>query len=252
MDLVAARHVRIAASAVFGLLVARAVMGNLGSFPNAEAWAQVIALLACAVAFWRPVLGATFAAAALVVSTALDAAGYWDVLPVAQLCLVGAHRFATRNFWLVLLALAAYGGLLAITDSSDPVTHIILVSFAGLIPLLIGLTVRHFVQAQEDSSRDLVDLTNERLRVKSEERSAVARELHDVVAQVSLTTMLVMSTSLSDDPHTLADTVDKIRRRTEAAHHELDTLLCSMRGLDAEQWRPTPLLTQWTPPPSGH
>jgi signal transduction histidine kinase len=59
----------------------------------------------------------------------------------------------------------------------------------------------------------------------------VARELHDVVAhQLSVTTMLVMATSLSEDREVLAATLEKVRRSTQAARHELGALLEAMRG----------------------
>jgi len=70
----------------------------------------------------------------------------------------------------------------------------------------------------------------------------VARELHDVVAhQLSVTTMLVMSTSLSEDPDALAATLDKVRRSTTAARHELGSLVHAMRASGADRGQPAPL-----------
>ena len=144
-------------------------------------------------------------------------------------------------------ALAGYGGLLAVTESPTDVGHVVVVGYAGFAAVALGLTVRHFVEARAESLRRLVDLTEEREQVELEERTAVARELHDVVAhQLSVTTMLVMATSLSNDPVTLADTAAKVRRSTEAAHHELSTLLHAMRGPAAPQPGPASLVTPLT------
>jgi signal transduction histidine kinase len=241
VDLVRARHVRLAASAVCGLLAARAALG-LDTRPAADVTVEIIGLLACAVAVWRPAVGAAGAGTALALSCVLDPPGHWDVVSSTLLCLIGALRLGPRRIWLLVLAVAGYAGLVALTDASEPRTHVVLLCYVAGLAIAIGLAARHFLAAREDSLRQLLDLAQERERVKTEERNAVARELHDVVAHsLSVTTMLVMATSLSEDPETLASTLAKVRRSTTAAHHELSTLLHAMRapGVDGAQ----PVLT---------
>ena len=247
VDLLTARHVRFAAVAVFGLLALQAAVDSRASPADADGWVQVVALLACALAVWRPAVGAGAAVVALLGSLVLSTQGYGDVIPTALLCFLTAVRSGPRRFWLVVLALVGYGGLLAVTESPTDVGHVVVVAYAGFAAVALGLTVRHFVEARAQSLRRLVDLTEEREQVELEERTAVARELHDVVAhQLSVTTMLVMATSLSNDPVTLADTAAKVRRSTEAAHHELSTLLHAMRGPGAPQPGPASLVTPLT------
>ena len=77
----------------------------------------VLGLLACVVAGWRPTVAAAGATGALVVSLVLDSAGYWDALPVTLLRLLGALGFRLRKVWLLGTVLAAYAGLLAVTDA---------------------------------------------------------------------------------------------------------------------------------------
>ena len=246
VDLLTARHVQLTTTVVFGLLAVRAVVVHWRA-PTADLWVEVLALLACAVAGHRLRVGATLAGAALVATVVLDPTGWWDLLAAALLGLVETQRHGARRVWLVVLALAGYSALLVPTDSGDRVSHLILVGYVGGMAIAAGLTVRHFVEAQQSSTRRVVDLMAERERLEVEERSAVARELHDVVAhQLSLTTMLVMATSLSEDPIVLADTVAKIRRTTDLAHHELSTLVYAMRGPSADQVHPTPLTSPAT------
>lgn len=242
VDLLTARHVRLTAAAIFALLAVRVPLGG-GSSLDPETWVHVIGLLACAVAVWRPRVGAGCAAAVLLVSIVLEADGGWDALSTTLLCLMGAYRFGPRKIWLIVLALTVYAGALAVTDRVD-VGHFVLLGYLGFLGIAAGLTARHFVAAREASVRQLVDLTHERERMASEERSAVARELHDVVAhQISVTTMLVMATSMSDDCAALANTVDRIRTSTEVAQHELSTLLFLMRGPEAGSAGPPPLIS---------
>jgi signal transduction histidine kinase len=88
---------------------------------------------------------------------------------------------------------------------------------------------------------------HQRQQVEGQERGALARELHDVVAhQLSLSTMLVMATSWNHDRETLRGTLDQVRRNTEAARSELDTLLRAMRGPRTDLTRPSPLVTATT------
>ena len=243
-DLLTVARVRTAATAVLGLLAARAVLGSLGSPSQTEAAVQAIGLLACALVVWWPVAGASCAVAALAVSMALHAPGYWDALSSTLLCVMGAFRLGPRRFWVIILPVAAYGGLLTVTDPRDAVTRVVTVGYLAILGMVVGLAARHFVAAREESLSRLVDLTDARGRVASEERSAVARELHDVVAhQLSVTTMLVLATSLSEDCDTLETTLERVRRCAGETHRELGTLMLAMRSPTTGEAGETPLIT---------
>jgi signal transduction histidine kinase len=246
VDLLTARHVRLAATAVLGLLAVRVALGDLGSptLTGPQLLVPVLGLLACAVAVWRPMVGAGCGLVALASSIALEPVGYWDALPVALLCLVAAARDGIRRLWLVVVGVASYGAVLTLTGRPDPGTHTVVVGYVGLLATATGLGARYFAQAQVDADRRLDDLMDERGQVESEERNAVARELHDVVAhQLSVTTMVIMATSLTDDPARLAETLDRVRHSIEAAGHELSVLLYAMRGPDSAELRSGPLIT---------
>ena len=196
----------------------------------------------------RHVRFAATAVVVLAVVASLAAAGhwdtgYWDIVSTSLLCLLGALWLGPRRLWLVLVPVAAYAALVASTVADDRTTRLLLLWYAGFLAIVLGLAARHLASARADSLRRMDDLEGERDRVGPEERTAVARELHDVVAhQLSVTTMLVMATSLSEDPRTLAVTLDKVRRSTSAAHQELSTLVHTMRA-DTGGGQPAPLAT---------
>lgn len=194
---------------------------------------------------WHVQVAATAVFVLLAVQATVGGHGYWDVVFTSLLCLLGALRLGLRRLWFVLVPIAAYAALIASTAAAadDRTTRLLLLWYTGFLAVVLGLAARHLTSARTDSLRRMDDLESARGRVGSEERSAVARELHDVVAhQLSVTTMLVMATSLSDDPATLGVTLDKVRRSTAAAHHELSTLLHAMRA-DTGGGQPAPLAT---------
>jgi signal transduction histidine kinase len=250
VDLLTARHVRLTVAVVLGLSALRALAGHLtgsSEVPTGLVVVQLMSLTACAVTALRPAAGVPCAVAAVVVSGVVDPTGYWGVLPAALLCLVAGVRFGPRGVWLVVLGLGTYGGLLAVRTPGDPVTHLIVLGYLGGLAWVGGLVVRHLLLARQDSARQAVGLMEERQQVEGQERGALARELHDVVAhQLSLSTMLVMATSWNHDRETLRGTLDQVRRNTEAARSELDTLLRAMRGPRTDLTRPSPLVTATT------
>lgn len=179
----------------------------------------------------------------LVVVTALAAAGalgmlvrsgtspYWYALPTGLLCLLATALLGTRGIWAVVLGVAGFSWVLVRTDATDPLNHTVPIVYTAFVGLTVGLVVRHLVITRRDALRQLGDLSDELAQVESEERGAAARELHDVVAhQLSLTTMLVMASSLSEDRDELSHTLNQIRVMTAAAHDELSALVAGMRG----------------------
>ncbi|HEY5820491.1 MAG TPA: histidine kinase [Propionibacteriaceae bacterium] len=243
LDRLTAKDVRIAVSAVAGLLLVRAVFASGRSVSDPDLWVETLGLLAWGLAVWRPRLAVGVAGSALVVAVARAAPGVTDTLGVALLCLVGALR-GPRRLWVVGLGLLAYGGLLAVIAPSDPIRRVVLVLATGLLAILAGTFARHLLGARAESRRRLARLMAERRRLPFVERSEVARELHDIVAhQLSVTSMVVMASSGSEDREELLDSLARVGRSTQAARRELKVLMSAMLGTGSELGESAPLVT---------
>ncbi len=237
------RHVRIAGATILVLLAGRDILEHFGGVADADLMVRALGLLACAVAIWRPTIGAIVASATLALAVVQHPDRPWDGIAVALLGLVGTARVGARRIYLVLGPLVGYGLIVTVAGRPDPVTLVTL-GYAIIISVALGLAARHFHQDRMIADRQLGTLVDERERIGADERAAVARELHDVVAhQLSLSTLHIMATSLSGDATTLAATAAKVRLSTIAARDELTTLLHAMRRPESDRERPAPLVT---------
>ena len=242
IELLTARHVRIAAAVILLLLAGRGVIEHAGGSTDPDLVIRTAGLLACAAAVWRPLVGAAIAFAALGLAVVLHPDQPWDAVAVTLLALIGTVRVGLRRLYLVLLPLVGYGLILAADGRADLGT-LVRLGYLVVIAVVIGLAGRHFFEARTTTDRQLGALADERDHIETDERAAVARELHDVVAhQLSLSTLHIMATSLSQDPDTLAATAAKVRRSTAAAREDLVTLLHAMRGPESDPGRPAPLV----------
>lgn len=230
VDVLTARHVRLAAVAAFALLAVRAGLGG-GGLPTPAAVVELLGWVACAVAACRARTGAmVVAAAALVVSLATGTPTDWSALPTVVLFFLASLRAGLRRLWVVLVALLAYGALLVVTVS-DWALPLTTAGYTAAVAIIGGLAAGHFLDAGRDSARRHAGLLDDRDRLEAEERTALARDLHDVVAhQLSLTNLSIMSTSASTDPNRLSATLHRVGESMEAADRELFDLLHAMRG----------------------
>ncbi|SDS88413.1 sensor histidine kinase [Microlunatus soli] len=95
---------------------------------------------------------------------------------------------------------------------------------------LLGLALRFFVVRQRAERRRLKELEGRNERIRRDERQALARELHDVVAhQLTLITMQVTGRWRSRRPDELVQTLAVIDDAARAALGELRVLLEVLR-----------------------
>lgn len=95
---------------------------------------------------------------------------------------------------------------------------------------LLGTAVRRFQEHLSHSRRELAELARENASIREDERAALARELHDVVAhELSLISLQITSRSHSEDPAELHRVLESVRRSTQSALYELRLLVGVLR-----------------------
>lgn len=229
-DLLIARHIRIAFTVLFALLALRATLGlrspiDLGDLIQLLGWA------ACSLALLRHRLGLLLAGSALVIALFPSGLSFWVALPIAVVVLLSGLRGGTRRIWLILVGLTGYALAVGLTSQEGGISYGLVVVSIGVATLAIATVTRHLLAAQEQARQQEAELEQARFQAAIEERNALARELHDVVArQLSLSTMQIMATSAANDPDTLLSTLDQVATNAAVAREELDTLVKTMRS----------------------
>ncbi len=234
LDRFTRRELGLAVTAVALLLIARAFVEDLSAEPPAYVAVELVALAACAVVIWRPQIGAVVGGAAMVATLALRPSGMWDLLAVVTLGVLGAMtRLRRRDVWWMMAALLGYAGALLLTSRNSGIVHAFLAVTFGVAALLAGAFLRQLLATRIRARAELDQLLVIHGRLVANERLALARELHDVVArQLSVTSMVIMSGTVSDRRDVLLDTVDRVGRSTDEARRELQVLVAAMRGPD--------------------
>ncbi len=154
---------------------------------------------------------------------------------------VGAH--ARQRVALIGLGLgvAVVIAVSAIRGDSDVIFPVV---FFVFVPWLVGRTLRH----QSALSRELAEKADRAEHAREEEeRRAVARELHDVLAH-NLSVMVVQAGAarriVERDPDTAADAADLIRTTGRDALAELRSLLGPVHRDEGEPLGGVPSLAQ--------
>ncbi|MFC0434383.1 sensor histidine kinase [Kutzneria buriramensis] len=160
---------------------------------------------------------------------------------------LGAKRGSTRSTWLVaawalvVMLVPWWPGFqlrFRVNDINDAIAAALFpLGFIGF-PLLLGLWVwqrRQLVASLRERTRQ-AELERDMLAVKAvaDERTRIARELHDVVAhRVSLLTVQAGAVSLSPNKE-LAEFAEGIRQNGAAAMEELREMLSVLRREDGD------------------
>ncbi len=238
IDLLTARSGRLAVVGLTVLLGLRALVEGLGTGPDVGLAVHLLALAAVGTGVLRPRAGALVAALALVVAALGLSRSSFDLVAVAFLGVAGAFLATRFRVLVVLLGLVAYAGLRVLVGPDEPTQDLAAIAYTGLAALLVGLVVHHLVRSRQETLGQTAALLAHQERVTTEERNAVARELHDVVAhQLSVVSLLVLAAP-DDDVEELGRIVERLRQTTESARRDLGTLLHALRGAEADQSRP--------------
>ena len=248
----------------FCLTLVFAVPFLLSGDSETEFWLSAIICMSLAWRRTRPVPAAAVQAAAcllqlyLVPVTGLPAdifvlamvyslaafAPRWASLAGLGLALIGGVLFLLRYF-IILTPEVRLGldALVAITISVVAVDAVVLVSwtFGDLTR-----TRRLAVQALQDRAHRLeVEREQERELAAADERSHIAREMHDIVAH-SLSVIITQADGAryasADDPDIAPKTLGVIAETGRGSLREMRRLLGVLRGDDAASTRPLPSL----------
>ncbi|MFV0459836.1 MAG: histidine kinase, partial [Actinomycetales bacterium] len=131
--------------------------------------------------------------------------------------------------WIWLIAVLPIAGLAGNLGLNN--TPLWISCVGALLGTLGGWAWRYFDDIRANTARRIAASDQEHDTVLHEERSALARELHDLVARkLSLITLRVMSVWQCQDTDTLAADCDDIEDSTHTARHELRTLVAGMQG----------------------
>ncbi|MEX5293655.1 histidine kinase [Kocuria sp. CPCC 205268] len=158
-----------------------------------------------------------------------------DEYPMAALtaCTITIAVVATTTRRFVVIHLISYGVWILLSSLKHPESSIIFWSLSAvtLAGALIGAAVRYFGAQRRRSEQRVRDLEilNERLR--EDERQALARDLHDVVAhELTLITMQTMSRRRSGDVGELHQVLETVEDAARSALHELRVMLRLLRN----------------------
>lgn len=97
----------------------------------------------------------------------------------------------------------------------------------------VGFAVRGFQAQHRAGQARIEELEREAVEIRAQERTALARELHDVVAhQLSIISLQVMGHRDADDPEELREALDRVDDAARAAIGELQVLVRVLRDDD--------------------
>jgi len=192
----------------------------------------------------RPVLVAVAAAAPVAGAATLgDATNVTGFFVMVAAYFVAVARPALRSWpWLVTAGvLVASGGVIAGLRLDDPVLTAVggpLLQATGTVgaPVLVGILVatrRESREAREDQQRALLRERDALLTAAvARERTAMARELHDIAAH-HLSGIAVMSaaigTQIDTDPAGAKEAAAQVRRQSVSVLHDLRSLVGLLR-----------------------
>lgn len=97
----------------------------------------------------------------------------------------------------------------------------------------VGFAVRGFQAQHRAGQARIEELEREAVEIRAQERTALARELHDVVAhQLSIISLQVMGHRDADDPEELREALDRVDDAARTAIGELQVLVRVLRDDD--------------------
>ena len=226
------RRLRVLLAVVFtgvGILTAvestRHGISTTSTVSTALFWAASVAGL------WWPLwaLPAFLAAAVLASGAALGPV--MAIMAIGTVALANGNRLASIGWGVLALGYAVLVWLRRPSEGFRASFTYYVVGLPVAIAISLGLVIRYFLDARDASTDRLAELAAERDRIYAEERAALARELHDVVAhQLSVISLQTMAHGDSDDPDELRELLRGNAAAAAAGRRELQLLVGVLGG----------------------
>ena len=198
-------------------------------------YVYLLSSLACIALCWAPMAGGVLAGVALLITCVISGyGGEANVLFLAAIVLI--PRLERRWLSPVVSALGVFGILIPVLHRKPDMWSLAL---ANWLLLLVGsgagFAARGFQAQHQEGQERIAQLERENAEIRAEERTALARELHDVVAhQLSIISLQIMGHRDADDPEELRGALDRVDDAARAALGELQVLVRVLRDDDAD------------------
>jgi signal transduction histidine kinase len=215
----------------------------------ADALAYALVVIGSASLIWRrraPVAMLAVVTAVLVTIYVRDYGAFLSVLGLPALYAVAAHEENRRRAWVamigcsVVLLLAASTSVLDSDEGFNYFASVSMIAFlAGAIAagVIIRNRERIFVDTERRAAAAEADRLAEAERAVAEERSRIAREMHDVVAH-SMSVIAVQAAAGREIVHANPDKAAEVFERIEGVGREslaeLRRMLGVLRGTDEQ------------------
>ncbi|MFV0459837.1 MAG: sensor histidine kinase [Actinomycetales bacterium] len=190
---------------------------------------EVLGYVAIIVALWRPTVGAGLAGIALMAGLAVGGTGSEPMWVLVITALVTAQAPRRAIGWTVA-GVAGYALAGSLLHPHTFLPMVLVLCVATTVGLGAGAMVRMLSRRRSQEELRRATVRREDARLRADERSLLARELHDVVAhQLSNTTLQVMGHRTSDNAAVLREVLATIGSTTDSALTELRLLVRVLR-----------------------
>ncbi len=206
-----------------------------------------VAALGSAVLCWRRTQPLVVLAAAQGATVLALLLGWSELVGIVMLvALYSVGRYVTHDWW-SYIGLGAVLAFVAISSVADPSTAAAEMGFGLLVTLVVWYIGTRLRMRDEHTARRERERAADARRAVAEERTRIARELHDVVAhRVSLMTVQAgaAKTVAADDPKSAARAMQDVEQAGRQALDELRHLLGVLRpDAESDALGPQPRLT---------
>ena len=184
---------------------------------------------------WRSTYASVASVTCLVTSVLANYQG--SALVTAWVVTVAVAATATRRFLVAhLLVYATWVVVASMFPGPFDQSLFWLAANGLLISVVAGLTVRYFHGQRRRNEQRVRDLEVLNQRLREDERMALARDLHDVVAhELTLITLQTMSRRRSEDVGQLHGVLETVEDAARSALQELRVLLQLLRNENEDE-----------------